>query len=150
MALVVSTEDLQDEVTRTVSVDVKEPGPGDKIIPHKLDITVEVMDREDWGKLTAKWARLSHLAAKMEREKDFVMDDDDAAEARKPIHEYAEPYIKEIGPITDESGNVIAFSEVVKAALMKKPWIQPGIQDAFLAVQKGITVAEQKKTRAKN
>lgn len=150
MALVLSKSVLeQTEPTRTVAMEAKEPVDHDKIVVHKFDIEIEIIPAEDYRKMTERWAELKTKHDLMKKDPDSPMSPEELRELQEPAYKFAGPYIKNIGPLQDESGNSVEFDSV-KEALISQPWMQDPIRDAFFAVQNGITVAEHRRRVAKN
>lgn len=150
MALVLGRKTLdQEEQTRTVTVEAKEPKDRDKVVPHKLDIEVEIIEREIWDDMQERWSELRAKFDRSQKDRDYQLTDEELREYREPLHKVAKLYIRNIGPLADESGNALAFDDV-KNALFKLPWLDQPISDAFMAVQNGVTVAEYRRRREKN
>jgi hypothetical protein len=150
MTLVLGRKILeQEELTRTVTVDAKEPKERDKVQSHKLDIEVAVMDREAWDQMNDRWVELRAKADREKSDSEYEMSEEEQRELREPMHKIAKPYVRNIGPLADEDGNKLEFDDV-KDALFRLTWLDQPIVDAFMAVQNGITVEEYRKRRAKN
>lgn len=139
----------QSDPTRTVTMEAKEPQDQDKVVTHKFDVEVDIIDRETWDTMTERWNVLRAKFDRQKKEPDYQMTDEELREFREPVHRIAKPYIRNIGPLTDEAGNALAFDDV-KDALFSQPWLDQPIADAFMAVQHGVTVAEYRRMRTKN
>jgi hypothetical protein len=153
MALVISSsgdELFSAKKTRIIQIEAKEPGDKDKITLHKLDVEYQIIDRDLWKSMSDRWDELNQKALRAHQDKDTVMTDDEIAEMREPIYQIAAPYINSIGPLMDENKQPVEFTDAIKDALLKQPWLQPPLGDGFMAAQRGLTVADFKKLRAKN
>lgn len=151
MALIIGKKN-----TRIIQVEAKEPLDNDKVIVHKFDIEIEIVPRDIWKAMSDRWEELAtrlrneEVAFRMGRDIDDKMSDEEIKEAREPIYRVAAPYIKNIGPLLDENKQPIEFTEAIKDAILEEPWLQQPIADAFMAVQRGLTMADYKKAKTKN
>ncbi len=154
MALIISTDDSQlvsgNKGTRTVQIEAKEPGDKDKFTLHKLDVEYDIIDRDQWKSMSDRWDELNQKRLRMSRDNDYFMTEEELQEAQEPLHDIAKPYIRNIGPVLDENKQPVEFTDAIKDGLMKHPWLQQPLVDGFLAVQRGLTMADYKKLRAKN
>ena len=141
MALVISKK-----TTRSVPIEAKEPLDGDKVLVHRFDVEIEIVDKAIWKGISERWDELSFLV----RTKPESLSDADLAEARESITVVAAPYIKNITPLLDAQNQPIAFSPEVLDAILAEAWLLQPITDAFMAVQRGLTSAEYKKSRRGN
>lgn len=150
MALVLDKKVTEEsEVTRTVTMEAKEPKDHDKVVTHKFDVEVEIIERETWDAMNERWGELRAKFERQKKDPDYHMPDEELREFREPLHKIAKPYIRNIGPMTDEAGKALAFDDV-KDALFRQTWLDQPIADAFMAVQSGVTVAEYRRRIAKN
>lgn len=136
--------------TRSIIVDAKEPLDGDKFKTHKLTLEFDVIDRDEWEQMEARWNELHEKRVKAEKNPEFIMSDDEIQEAREPIHKIAAPYLNAISPMVDHNGQPLELTDQIKEGLIKTPWLQKPITDGFMAVQRGLTLADYKKLLAKN
>lgn len=153
MALVISSNSddlINAKKTRIIQIEAKEPGDKDKFTLHKLDVEYQIIDRDLWKSMSDRWAELNQKALQAGRNNDVVMSDDEIAEMREPLYETAAPYINNIGPLVDENKQPVEFTETIKDALLQQPWLQQPLADGFFAAQRGLTMADFKRLRAKN
>jgi len=153
MALVIDTNDSQlisSKKVRVVRITPKEVGEKEKIITHQLDIGFEIIDRDTWKKMTDRSADLARKYIKSKEDKDYQMPDEELEEFLIPTYMIAEPYIVSINPMVDQNNQPIQLTDAIKSSLLKEPWLQADIGDAFLAAQRSLTVADIRKERAKN
>lgn len=141
MALIIS-----DKTRRTVPVEAKEPLDGDKFTVHRFDVEYEIIDKNLWKEISTRWDELAFLL----RNKPETLTDSELQEAREPVLTMAKPYIKNIGPIRDEQGNAVPFTDDLLEMLLSQDWLQSSIVDGFLQVQRGMTSADYKKARRGN
>lgn len=151
MALIIGKKN-----TRIIPIEAKEPLDNNKAATHNFDVEFEIVPRDRWREMTERWEELAdrlrrqEIALKLGRDFDDKMSDDELQEAREPIYKVAAPYIRNISPLLDENKQPIALDEDVLAAILEEPWLQQPIADGFMAVQRGLTMADYKKARTKN
>lgn len=153
MALVIDTTDSQlasTKKTRIVRITPKEVGEKEKIITHQLDVGFEIIDRDTWQKMTDRTSELARKYIRAQKDKDYQMPEDEMEEFLIPTYKIAEPYIVSLNPLVDQNNQPIQLTDAIKSSLLKEPWLQADIGDAFLAAQRSLTVADIKKERAKN
>lgn len=147
---------IGDQETRIIKLDAKQPDENDRLITHKVSIEVEVMDRDEWQAMAARWSTLGELMQqrKMAVENGTEMPEAspaDIEESRRPIYKYAIPYIKNIeGPFVDPAGKPVPFDTLIEAIQRHIPWMHEPIEAAFMAAQQGITATKYRENRAKN
>lgn len=141
MALVIGEEN-----TRIVPIDAKQPVNGDKVLMHHFEVEYDIIGRDEWSIMSARW---QELGARLVKDPDS-MTDDELAEARMPICQAGARYIRNIGPLLDKNKQPVEFTDAVKDSLLATPWLQQPIGDGFMAVQRGVTVAEYRRIREKN
>lgn len=140
MALVIG-----EKQTRTVPCTATEVIDGDKPIEHKFNVTIEIMDPDEFKTMTERWAELQRMSL-LNPEK---MSEDDVKEGRKTILEHAEPFIKDISPLLDADNKPLEFDKL-KSRLLKLAHLKVPLTDVFMAVQNGVTVKEYRRMKEKN
>lgn len=146
---------LGKKTSRIVPIVANEVGDGDKVVAHKLEVEIEIIPREEWEAMNKRWNKLGDLlkqrdlAFRLGKELPF-MSDEDIEDANQRIYKVAEPYIKDIKGFTNEDGSPAVFCPELRAAALSIEWIRDPIEEAFGAVQRGITVAKYRENRAKN
>ncbi len=134
--------------TRDIVVEVKEPQANDKYLPHKLTFEFEVVPQKDWQKMLERWQYLAGQQKKEADEPGFKMPPEEVEEAKIPLHEVAAQYLRNLGPLQDEDGNVIEFNGSVREAILDIPWMQQPLVDTFFATQRGLTMGDFLKDKA--
>ena len=110
--------------TRKIKVIAEQVGDFDAVVRHSFDVEFKIMPNTDWM---------------------------DAIHSETMVADMARENMIGAEGVTDEQGNLVTYSEELKAALFNETWLVKYINEAFLATQGGTKQTElYKKEKRKN
>lgn len=140
--------------TRNVPVTATQPLDDDKTRVVKFSIDVEIIDRDEWRAITARWdylgRKLKEERIALERGVDYFISDEERAEANSPAIESIKHLIKDASLVLETADGQELVGEEKINALIKISWLSDDVFNAVVAAESGKTVAAYKQLRAKN